>query len=210
MKIYYSRTNGTNDAINGAVLQEIIKNLDIVSNVELMRYESGEPYGYGKLDSADVMIIGYNYDNIINEGCCLVVGKGVYDECNRAFNRNIPVYFINVDYNEYYEIHNPFSNEFVGLERIELSDDSDDIYVINNGKDWKNYAEITIHDDISNDTVFGITLNQSTQEWRDFFKTIDWSKYPLTSEESIINTENTMSVNIHSPGNNKFLLLLCR
>lgn len=204
MKIYYSKTNGTNDAINGSVLQEIIQKLGVSSDVKVMKYNAGETYTYDKLDSADIMIIGYNQDNIRAD--MMIIGKGVHDEIQRAFAKKIPVFIINT--NDYEELHNPINNTNVGLEVV--SDKHVLQYVQG---DWKKFAAIHLAPEIDceydSNISFNIALSQSTKNWRHFIDThnpcnpIDWKKY---ENNTIIPGEQMLS----SHGNNKLLLLLCR
>lgn len=211
MKIYYSRTNGTNDAINGSVLQEIIRKLDISSNVEVMKYNAGETYTYDKLDSADIMIIGYNMENVdSNHGNKLTIGKGVYDECQRAFAKEIPVFFINVNYDITHEIHYPANNKHVGLESINQGDlNKTDI-------SWKEYGYIDISKfedvldvDNTNGCQYRLTLAHTTEQWRNYinynsYKEIDFSK---CKDEITISLSPGAQVSTES---NIKLLLLCR
>lgn len=211
MKIYYSRTNGTNDAINSSVLQEIIRKLGISSDVEVMKYNAGETYTYNKLDSADIMIIGYNMENVSsNYGNGLTIGKGVYDECQRAFAKEIPVFFINVNYDSNYEIHHPANNKCVGLESISQTDiNKTDI-------SWKEYGYVHISKftgafdpSNTNGCQYRLTLAHTTEQWRNYinynsYKEIDFSKY---KEEVIISLSPGTQVSTES---NIKLLLLCR
>jgi hypothetical protein len=99
MQIYYSRVKGTEESINGSALQEIINTLGIAHNVNLVKYQQEGVYSFDKLDNSDVLILGYNedrHDKINNE---FIIGKGVYNELQRADAKGIPMFFLNLSGN---------------------------------------------------------------------------------------------------------------
>jgi hypothetical protein len=128
MKIYYSRTVDTNDGINGSALQKFLEKSGLFGKAEILRYEKQPVYSFDKLDSADMMIIGY-CESRHNGDQEYTVGKGVYSEMERASEMNIPIFLLNL---------NNFKIPY--LEEVNFNIDVRNINV----NDYTNFAKIAV------------------------------------------------------------------
>lgn len=128
MKIYYSRTVDTNDGINGSALQKFLERSGLLGKAELIRYEKQPVYSFEKLDSADMMIIGYCEDRHNDNDYS--IGKGVYSEIERAYHKKIPIFLLN--------LNNP---NIPYLEQINFRAD----LCIRDRNDYTDYAEIGLY-----------------------------------------------------------------
>jgi hypothetical protein len=129
MKIYYSRTVDTNDGINGSALQKFFEHSGLINKAELIRYEKQPVYSFDKLDSADMMIIGYCEDRHDLDGK-YKIGKGVFEEMQRAYKNGTPIFFLNLS-----------NDKIPYLEQIKFCVD----VTIIDAHDYKNFAVINIY-----------------------------------------------------------------
>lgn len=180
MIIYYSRSNDVNDSEMGCHLETLCNNLPFQKgkHVTLTQHDRDrKDYNPELLNQADLVVVGLSD---LDDGSCNI-GKGCYDEIERAHDNNIPVIvFLKDD-----------DTDKVFIQKLEVGD-----YDCDDGDDWICYGSVNLYDElisVMDHVGVGSNLDCDTgvqqvmhdifgiEKYRELFESDDVEVYDMTT-----------------------------